>query len=145
MCAPPKRWRGASASTERVSYRQASALALPFEAGMFDGAYMMHVGMNIEDKPALFARCGGFSSQRRVRDLRRDANGRGRAALSVAWAPTAEMSFVAGAAEYRAALEAAGFEIVKERDRGRIRSRILAQGRGAPPPMAGRRRSASTS
>ena len=39
---------------DRVSYRQASALALPFEAGPFDGAYMMHVGMNIEDKPALF-------------------------------------------------------------------------------------------
>ena len=39
----------------RVSYRQASALDLPFEAGTFDGAYMMHVGMNIEDKPRLFA------------------------------------------------------------------------------------------
>ena len=39
----------------RVSYRQASALALPFEPGTFDGAYMMHVGMNIADKPAVFA------------------------------------------------------------------------------------------
>ena len=35
----------------QVSYRQASALALPFEAARFDGAYMIHVGMNIEDKP----------------------------------------------------------------------------------------------
>jgi 2-polyprenyl-3-methyl-5-hydroxy-6-metoxy-1,4-benzoquinol methylase len=41
---------------DRVVYRRASALALPFEPGTFDGATMMHVGMNIEDKPALFAR-----------------------------------------------------------------------------------------
>ena len=67
----------------RVSYRQASALALPFEASTFDGAYMMHVGMNIEDKPKLFAEVrrvlkpGGD-----VRDLRRHADGRRRAELS---------------------------------------------------------------
>jgi SAM-dependent methyltransferase len=40
---------------DRVSYRQASAVALPFADAAFDGAYMIHVGMNIEDKPALFA------------------------------------------------------------------------------------------
>src|SRR5688572_29951544 len=40
---------------DRVSYRQASAVALPFGDATFDGAYMIHVGMNIEDKPALFA------------------------------------------------------------------------------------------
>ena len=39
----------------QVSYRHGSALALPFPAGTFDGAYMLHVGMNIADKAALFA------------------------------------------------------------------------------------------
>src|SRR3990170_204516 len=38
----------------KVSYRQASALALPFENNTFDGAYMQHVGMNIADKAKLF-------------------------------------------------------------------------------------------
>lgn len=41
--------------SDRVSYRQGSALALPFEPQSFDGAYMLHVGMNIRDKAALFA------------------------------------------------------------------------------------------
>ena len=38
-----------------VSYRQASATALPFANESFDGAYMLHVGMNIADKAKLFA------------------------------------------------------------------------------------------
>jgi SAM-dependent methyltransferase len=38
-----------------ATYRQASALDLPFGAASFDGAYMFHVGMNIEDKHKLFA------------------------------------------------------------------------------------------
>src|SRR3954451_17554840 len=41
--------------SERVSYRQGSALELPFADRSFDGAYMLHVGMNIEDKGKLFA------------------------------------------------------------------------------------------
>ena len=40
-------WVGLEA---RVSLRQGSALAMPFEADTFDGAYMLHVGMNIADK-----------------------------------------------------------------------------------------------
>ena len=38
-----------------VSYKHGSALSLPFAPGAFDGAYMIHVGMNIEDKARLFA------------------------------------------------------------------------------------------
>jgi 2-polyprenyl-3-methyl-5-hydroxy-6-metoxy-1,4-benzoquinol methylase len=30
-------------------YQHGSALALPFPADMFDGSYMLHVGMNVED------------------------------------------------------------------------------------------------
>jgi ubiquinone/menaquinone biosynthesis C-methylase UbiE len=36
-----------------TEFQQASALALPFEPKMFDGAYMIHVGMNISDKAVL--------------------------------------------------------------------------------------------
>jgi len=38
----------------RVQFRQCSALELPFHAATFDGAYMIHVGMNIEDKVGVF-------------------------------------------------------------------------------------------
>ncbi len=38
----------------QVSLRQANALSLPFEDDSFDGATMLHVGMNIEDKSDLF-------------------------------------------------------------------------------------------
>jgi 2-polyprenyl-3-methyl-5-hydroxy-6-metoxy-1,4-benzoquinol methylase len=45
-----------------VEFRQGSALELPFDAGSFDGAYMIHVGMNVADKAGIFcasemARC----------------------------------------------------------------------------------------
>ena len=41
--------------SDRVSFRQASALALPFADASFDAATLIHVGMNIEDKAGLFA------------------------------------------------------------------------------------------
>src|ERR1700756_4216350 len=37
-----------------AEFRQGSALQLPFEPGTFDGAYMIHVGMNIADKAGVF-------------------------------------------------------------------------------------------
>jgi ubiquinone/menaquinone biosynthesis C-methylase UbiE len=127
---------------DRVQYRQASALALPFAAGTFDGATMMHVGMNIEDKPALFAearrvlRPGAVFA---VYDIMR--TGEGALDFPVHWAATPETSFVSDAAEYRRALEAAGFEIRGERDRGAFALQSLreAQARaaedGGPPPL----------
>ena len=37
-----------------VTLKKASALQMPFEESTFDGAYMMHVGMNISNKEQLF-------------------------------------------------------------------------------------------
>jgi ubiquinone/menaquinone biosynthesis C-methylase UbiE len=121
----------------RVSYRPASALALPFEPETFDGAYMMHVGMNIGDKPALFAevarvlRPGGRFV---VYDLMRI----GDAALPwpMPWADDAATSFVETPARYRELLEAADFRVEAERDwsdlvleaSARMRERLAAEG-----------------
>ena len=104
---------------ERIAYRQASALALPFEDGAFDAAYMMHVGMNIENKTALFTeirrvlKTGGLFA---IYDVMQTAEGTLRFPLH--WAATAATSFVVGASDYRHALQAAGFDVLKERDRG---------------------------
>lgn len=40
---------------QQVELVAGSALAMPFEAARFSGAYMLHVGMNIEDKAQLCA------------------------------------------------------------------------------------------
>ena len=113
---------------ERVSCEVGSALALPFEPGVFDAAYMLHVGMNIEDKPRLFAevrrilRPGGLFGIYDVMRL-----GGGDLSYPVPWASGPESSFVADAASYRRWLEAAGFEVHKERDRRDFALEIFAQ------------------
>jgi SAM-dependent methyltransferase len=127
---------------DRVVYRQASVIALPFEPAIFDGAYMMHVGMNIEDKPRLFAgvrrvlRRGGTFA---IFDIMRA--GDGALTYPVPWAADVRTSFVASAAEYRRGLEAAGFEITAERDRSAFareffkRAVARAAEAGGPPPL----------
>lgn len=126
----------------QVSYRQASALALPFADATFDGAYMIHVGMNVEDKAALFAglrrilKQGGTFA---LFEVMRAADGE--LSYPVPWAASSETSFVASAAEYRHGLRAAGFEIVKERDRSDFAARFFAEvmaraaAAGRPPPL----------
>jgi ubiquinone/menaquinone biosynthesis C-methylase UbiE len=103
---------------EQVTFVQGSALELPFPAGSFDGAYMLHVGMNIADKATLFAqvrrvlRPGGFFA---IYDLMRI--GPGELIFPVPWAATGATSFVADVADYRRLLTEAGFGIATERER----------------------------
>jgi ubiquinone/menaquinone biosynthesis C-methylase UbiE len=127
---------------DRVSYRQGSALSLPFAADTFGGAYMLHVGMNIEDKETLFAevrrvlKSGGVFA---IYDVMRESDG----AMSypVPWASSADTSFVESAASYRHMLEAAGFEVWLERSRRAFAIEFFRQMRayiaetGAPPPL----------
>ncbi|MGA1858973.1 class I SAM-dependent methyltransferase [Azospirillum sp. 11R-A] len=126
----------------RVAYRQGSALALPFEAGTFDGAYMLHVGMNIPDKERLFAeirrvlRPGGVIG---IYDVMRQ--GEGDLTFPLPWASSAGTSFVESADAYRAMLKGAGFAVEKERSRRESaieffrRMRAQAAQSGGPPPL----------
>ena len=126
---------------ERVSCQQGSALALPFAPGSFDGAYMLHVGMNIEDKSRLFAevrRVLAPSGLFGIYDVMRLADGE--LSFPVPWASGPESSFVADAASYRRLLEAAGFEVLGERDRRDFALEVFAQMRargaaGVPAPL----------
>jgi ubiquinone/menaquinone biosynthesis C-methylase UbiE len=125
----------------RVAYRQASALALPFEAGTFDGAYMMHVGMNIEHKGTLFAEVRRVlkpGSPLAIYDMMRTAEGELR--FPMHWAATSETSFVDSVAAYRRALDAGRFEVIKERNRREFAREVFreAQARaaaGTDPPL----------
>ena len=103
---------------DRVSLRQGSALAMSFEADTFDGAYMLHVGMNIDDKRQLCAEvhrvlrpgaCFGIYDVMRT--------GEGDLAYPVPWAATSETSAVHSLDDYRAALRAAEFTTTAERNR----------------------------
>lgn len=100
-----------------VSYQQGSAVDLPFAKDSFDGAYMLHVGMNIEDKARLFTgvrgvlKAGGMFG---IYDVMR--TGEGELTFPVPWAPDPETSFVSEPAAYRSLLEAAGFEVIEERN-----------------------------
>jgi ubiquinone/menaquinone biosynthesis C-methylase UbiE len=126
---------------ERVSCAPGSALALPFGPGSFDAAYMLHVGMNIEDKSRLFAQVrrilkptGLFG----IYDVMRLAAGD--LSYPVPWASGPDSSFVADAVSYRRLLVAAGFEVLKERDRRDFALEVFAQmkARGAaagPAPL----------
>lgn len=126
---------------ERVTCEQGSALALPFEPGGFDAAYMLHVGMNIEDKAGLFAEvrrvlapAGLFG----IYDVMRLADGE--LSFPVPWASGPESSFVADAATYRRLLADAGFEVIGERNRRDFALEVFAQmrARGAaagPAPL----------
>lgn len=124
----------------QVSYRQGSALALPFPAGTFDGAYMLHVGMNIADKAALFGQVRRALKPRGVfgvYDVMRE--GEGALAYPVPWAAGPETSFVESSATYTRLLAAAGFEVLAQRSRREfaitffreLRARIAQS--GAPP------------
>jgi ubiquinone/menaquinone biosynthesis C-methylase UbiE len=104
--------------SDPVSFRQGSALELPFAAGTFDAATLIHVGMNIEDKARLFENVrralkpGGLFG---VYDVMRAAAGD--LPYPMPWAQTGETSFVETPETYRRLLGAAGFQIEREENR----------------------------
>jgi ubiquinone/menaquinone biosynthesis C-methylase UbiE len=129
---------------EHVRFQQASALEMPFAAGSFDAAYLLHVGMNIADKKRLFAeiarvlRPGGTLA---VFDFMR--TGPEEFSFPVPWAGSESESFVASVEDYRSALSAAGFKITEERslrDFGiefleRMRKRVAESGGALGPQV----------
>ncbi len=103
---------------QHISLHQGSALSMPFQDETFDGAYMMHVGMNIDDKARLFneiyrvlrpGACFG------VYDVMRDKHGE--LTYPVPWATEKSTSNLAAPDQYKHALENAGFVVSKENNR----------------------------
>src|SRR6516225_7997861 len=98
---------------ERISLHQGSALAMPFAERSFDGAYMLHVGMNIEDKEKLaseVARVLRPNSSFGIYDVMR--TGPGDLAYPVPWATTADLSAVAEPQRSQKALNEVGFPVI---------------------------------
>jgi SAM-dependent methyltransferase len=127
---------------EQVTFHQGSATTLPFGDHSFDRACMLHVGMNIADKQAVFAEVrrvltdeGTFG----VYDVMR--TGTAEPTYPVPWASTPATSFLAEPARYRELLSEAGLSVALERDRSefgvtffhRLRAVIAESG----PPALG--------
>ena len=62
FCATAKELSSLTGLAGRTEYRQGSAVDLPFDDAAFDGAYMLHVGMNIPAKSDLFRESRVFSN-----------------------------------------------------------------------------------
>lgn len=122
--------------SERVSFRAASALALPFDDGEFDVVLLQHVAMNIADRVELY------------REIKRVLKPSGRFATfdvvakggepryPVPWARTPATSFLLTADATRAAIEQAGFRTLVAQDDTEAAKAWIAQLRESGPPPA---------
>lgn len=132
-------WVGLS---DQIELKQGSALSLPYQDASFDGAYMMHVGMNIEDKQTLFSevfRVLKPGAKFGIYDIMKTNDEE--LVYPVPWATTSETSWVAGPDQYRHALENNGFRIAAENNRRDFAMSFFKKMKeagiaaGGPPPL----------
>ncbi|MEZ5651041.1 MAG: class I SAM-dependent methyltransferase [Burkholderiaceae bacterium] len=127
---------------DRVELVRGSALALPFRDACFDGAYLMHVGMNIDDKARLFAQTrrvlrpgATFGIYEVMQTDERQPE------FPLPWATSADQSALASTDTYREALTSAGFTVEVENDRSGFAQAFLENlnatmsSRSGPPPL----------
>lgn len=96
----------------QVFLDQGSALSMPYQNNTFDGSYMLHVGMNIEDKATLFKeiyRTLKPGASLGIYDIMRQQ--KGELAYPVPWATDSNTSQLSTLEFYEKALMDAGFEI----------------------------------
>lgn len=126
----------------KAKFQQGSALAMPFSSNSFDGAYMIHVGMNMPDKAGVFrevARVLKKGGRFAIFDILRA--GDDALEFPLPWATNASESFVGTLEDYRLGLEAAGFRIEHQRDRRQFavdfmeNMRARAAAAGGPPVL----------
>lgn len=127
---------------DSTRFEVGSATELPFENASFDRALLLHVGMNVPDKPAMMhevrrvLRPGGIFA---VFDVMRIAPGD--IDFPVPWAVDSAASFLEPLEAYQSAADGAGFSLVSQRERGAFALEFFAQLRartaeaGGPPPI----------
>ncbi|PKH00357.1 class I SAM-dependent methyltransferase [Paraglaciecola sp. MB-3u-78] len=101
-----------------VSLVQGSALSMPYQDNAFDGGFMLHVGMNIDDKVSLFTeiyRVLKPGAVFGVYDIMRQKDGE--LTYPVPWATDSSTSKLSTPLHYRQASQQAGFDIFQENNR----------------------------
>lgn len=126
----------------RIKLQMGNVLNLSFADASFDGAYMLHVGMNIADKYSLFREIhrvlkpGAYFG---IYDIMRIEDGA--LAFPVPWAGSGETSFLGAPDQYRHDLLAAGFEAGNENNRRDFsldffrQMKARTEANGGPPPL----------
>ncbi len=127
---------------QQIRLEQGSALSMAFESSSFNAGYMLHVGMNIEDKFALFTeiyRVLKPGSCFAVYDVMRQNEEE--LIYPVPWATDSSTSYLATPEQYKQALTDAGFEISGENNRYEFAIDFFAklhaksETMGGPPPL----------
>jgi ubiquinone/menaquinone biosynthesis C-methylase UbiE len=101
-----------------VNLHQGSALSMPFQDETFDGAYMLHVGMNIENKTQLYKeiyRVLRPGASLGVYDVMKNSDGE--LTFPVPWATEENTSFLKTPTQYKQDLKESGFEVSTENNR----------------------------
>jgi deazaflavin-dependent oxidoreductase (nitroreductase family) len=128
---------------DRVRFRHGDALALPFEAGVFDVVWTQHSSMNVGDKPRLYGELGRVLRPGGRLALHEILGGPAPEPLvfPVPWARDPAWSFLLPAAEVRALIAGLGFREVAWEDGtpaalAWFRQRVAAlRAAPAPPPL----------
>ena len=108
-------WLGLERKVELI---HGSALSMPFDDEQFDGGYMLHVGMNIEDKASLFTEIKRVlkpNSIFAIYDIMRQNDED--LVYPVPWASGPITSYLSTPEEYIESLERAGFKLKKQCNR----------------------------
>ena len=127
---------------DSVVLQQGSATDMPFEDNIFDGGYMIHVGMNIADKAALFLEIHRVLKAGAAFGLY-DVMGQDDGVLTypVPWASDRATSKISSVTHYVECLTSAGFEVSNENIRRDFaldffkQQRAKTQSAGGPPPL----------
>jgi ubiquinone/menaquinone biosynthesis C-methylase UbiE len=131
-------WVGLSG---QVKLYQGDATEMTFPDELFDGAVMLHVGMNIQDKHSLFNEVYRLikpGAKFGIYDVMK--TGDEELTYPVPWSSEPGTSALATRDQYGEALEQAGFRIIRTRDRREFAAGFFAETRrqmeragGAPP------------
>lgn len=123
-----------------VRFMHASAAELPASAHPFSAATMVHVGMNLADKPSVFVDIAerlAIGGRFAIYDLM--VTGAAQPDYPVPWAATPSSSFLETPAQYITHLEAAGFTdiVVNDRTQAAVAAfdQIQQTSVAGPPPL----------
>lgn len=132
-------WLGLS---KKISMIHGSATHMPFDNSSFDNCIMLHVGMNIQDKKALFKeifRVLAPGGQFAMYDIMSLSNAQ--IQLPVPWASESDSSHLASPKTYEKTLISAGFSIQSVENRGEFareffeKMKIMMNSNNWPPPL----------
>ena len=98
--------------SNKVAFRQANALEMPFDAGTFDAVWTQHVQMNIEDKHAFYREISRVTQSKGMLLFHDIFKGNGDPLYyPVPWAEESSISFLAAPEQVRKILESLGFTV----------------------------------